>query len=83
MDVLRIIGAYLYNLRSDLLRRAPYPDDFADAGDQFKTNRHRFRARPSAMKDMAEKVGRDFRPESNLFLGNPFFRCTHGQLFGE
>ncbi|MDD2464725.1 MAG: hypothetical protein PHI97_12080 [Desulfobulbus sp.] len=35
------------------------------------------------MKDMAEKVGRDFRPESNLFLGDPLFSCTHSQLFGE
>jgi hypothetical protein len=35
------------------------------------------------MKDMAEKVGRDFCPESNLLLGDPFFSCTHSQLSGE
>jgi len=82
MDVFRIIGTYLVNLFADLLRRAPNPENLVDAGDCFEANRHRFRAGPSAVDDVAQKIGRDFRLEGNLLLGYPLFGCTHSQLFG-
>ena len=82
MDVFRIIGTYLVDLCADLLWRAPNPGHLIDAGDSFEANRHCFRAGPSAVEYLAEKVGRDFSLQGNLLLGDPLVRCAHGQLFG-
>ena len=82
MDVFRIIGTYLVNLCADLLWRAPNPDHSADTGDSFEANRHCFRAGPSAVENLTEEVGRDFRLQCDLLLGDPLVRCAHGQLFG-
>ena len=82
MDVFRIIGTYLVDLCADLLWRAPNPDHSADTGDSFEANRHRFRTGPFAVEDLTEEVGRDFRLQGDLLLGDPLVRCTHSQLFG-
>jgi hypothetical protein len=63
-----------------LLRAAPDPQIFVDAGNRFQAKRHPFGTGAPAVEDMAEKVSTYLCPPGNLLLVYLLSRCPHGQL---